>query len=327
MSSGRTPRVSIGLPVYNGEDYLAEAMDSILAQTSPDFELVVSDNASTDGTSEICRTYAARDPRVRVSRNERNLGAAPNYNRSFALSRGAYFKWMAHDDLLEPTFLERCSAALDADPDAILCQSLVRFIDAEGRSLGIYDSGLRGAGSPRASDRFAALALSSHACTDFFGLIRRSALEGSRLHGSYNGHDRAFLAELALRGRLIQVREPLQLVREHPGRYSQAVHRPAERLAWHDASRAGRLSFPAWRLYAEYARMVGREVREPVERLRCYGLLLRWPLRHWNWARLIVDVVAALAPGALAGAEGWKQRFFEPAPRHRLDREDGAPQR
>jgi glycosyltransferase involved in cell wall biosynthesis len=324
MTSERTPRVSIGMPVYNGEDYLAAAIDSILSQTWSDFELVVSDNASTDGTGDICRVYAEKDGRVRVHRNERNLGAAPNYNRTFALSRGTYFKWAAHDDLIEPTYLERCVAALDAEPDAVLCQTLVRYVDDGGGSLGIYDSGLRGAASPRASERFATLVLSSHACTDFFGLIRRSALEGSLLHGSYNGHDRAFLAEMALRGRLIQVREPLQLVREHPSRYTQSAHRPAERLAWHDASLAGRRSFPAWRLYTEYARMVGREVRDPRERLRCYGHLVRWLPRHWNWARLVVDLIAAFAPGFLWRAERFKQRVFAPAPRHRLDGGDGA---
>src|SRR3982751_485615 len=101
-----TPKVSIGLPVYNGELHLALALDSILAQTYGDFEIVISDNGSTDGTESICRRYAAADPRIRYERNETNRGAAWNYNHVFELSRGEYFKWMAHDDLIEPNYLE-----------------------------------------------------------------------------------------------------------------------------------------------------------------------------------------------------------------------------
>ena len=99
------PRVSIGLPVYNGELFLENALDSILSQTYSDFELIISDNASDDKTEEICRSYAARDKRVRYSRNAHNLGAAPNYNRVYHLARGRYFKWASHDDVLAPEFL------------------------------------------------------------------------------------------------------------------------------------------------------------------------------------------------------------------------------
>src|SRR3954470_1068595 len=97
--SERRPRVSIGLPVYNGQRFLAPAVSSLLAQTFADFELVICDNASTDDTEAICRRFAERDPRVRYHRNEQNVGAAPNFNRALALSTGQYFKWAAHDDL------------------------------------------------------------------------------------------------------------------------------------------------------------------------------------------------------------------------------------
>ena len=86
-------RVSIGLPVYNGEKYLEQALISILSQTYTDFELIISDNASTDRTQAICREYAAKDPRIRYYCNEENLGAAPNHNRVFELASGEYFKW------------------------------------------------------------------------------------------------------------------------------------------------------------------------------------------------------------------------------------------
>src|SRR5215471_14033382 len=100
-------RVSLGLPVYNGQRYLAGAIQAILDQTFSDFELIICDNASTDETESICRDLAARDPRVRYHRNPANIGAAPNFNKTFELSTGEYFKWLAHDDLHEPTYLQR----------------------------------------------------------------------------------------------------------------------------------------------------------------------------------------------------------------------------
>ena len=114
------PRVTIGLPVYNGQNYLVETLESLLAQTYTDFELVISDNASTDRTEAICRQYAAGDARIRYYRNDENIGASANYNRAFELGRGEYFKWAAHDDLLAPTYLERCVEVLDANPDVVL---------------------------------------------------------------------------------------------------------------------------------------------------------------------------------------------------------------
>ena len=95
----KVPRVSIGLPVYNGENYMAAAIDSLLAQTFTDFELIISDNASTDATEQICRDYAHRDGRIRYYREEVNRGAAWNFTHTFELARGEYFKWHAHDDL------------------------------------------------------------------------------------------------------------------------------------------------------------------------------------------------------------------------------------
>ena len=93
------PRVSIGLPVYNGQEFLEETLHSILNQTFNDFELIICDNASTDRTAEICRSFAKRDRRIRYYRNEINLGAAKNFNGVFFLARGEYLKWSDNDDL------------------------------------------------------------------------------------------------------------------------------------------------------------------------------------------------------------------------------------
>ena len=94
------PRVSIGLPVHNGEELLPEALDSILTQTFEDFEVVISDNASTDATPDLSRAYVQRYERIRYERSDVQIPISRNFDRAFRLSRGRYFKWQAHDDLL-----------------------------------------------------------------------------------------------------------------------------------------------------------------------------------------------------------------------------------
>ena len=133
------PCVSIGLPVYNGEKFLKETLDSILAQTFEDFELIISDNASTDRTEEICKEYAAKDRRIRYYRNKENLGAGWNNNRVFELCTGEYFKWNAHDDVCAPEFLERCIKVLVQDPTVVLCYPKVTVIDEQGKFVRNWD--------------------------------------------------------------------------------------------------------------------------------------------------------------------------------------------
>jgi glycosyltransferase involved in cell wall biosynthesis len=310
------PLVSVGLPVFNGEALLEEAIRSVLGQTMDDLELILCDNASTDRTAEICRDCAASDPRVRYYRNARNLGAAPNYNLAFAHARGRHFKWLAHDDRMLPSFLEKTCRVLEQRSDAVLCHSVVAYVDAGGERLGLYDSQLARADSQSASERFAWMVLRSHSCVDFFGLIRREALRDSLLHGSFHGADRALLAQLALRGRLVQLPAPLVEMREHPDRYTRALRRSRDRAAWHDSARVGRASFPTWRLYCEYLKLVGRERLTPQERARCYRVLAGWWVRNWNAARALVDLLALAVPGAPGHAEQLKVRLFGTAPGH-----------
>ena len=134
-SAGPRPLVSIGLPVYNGERYLEQAIDTILAQTFQSWELIVSDNASNDRTEEICRGYMAREPRIRYHRQERNIGIARNFNAVIDMARADYFKWHAHDDLCAPTLVERCVEALEANPTASAAFTKTVRIDAEGATI------------------------------------------------------------------------------------------------------------------------------------------------------------------------------------------------
>jgi glycosyltransferase involved in cell wall biosynthesis len=317
-SAAKVPLVSVGLPVFNGEAFLEDAIRSVLAQKLDDLELILCDNASHDRTAEICRDYEARDSRIRYFRNARNLGAAANYNLAFSHARGHYFKWLAHDDRMLPSFLSKAYRVLEERTDAVLCNTVVSYIDSTGAQIGLYDSKLAGADAYSPSARFAWMVLRSHTCVDFFGLIRRETLQDSLLHGAFHGADRALLAQLSLRGRLIQLPAPLLAMREHPNRYTRSQRRSADRAAWHDSTQAGQASFPTWRLYGEYLKLVRREALTPEERSRCYGVLARWWAYNWNAARAVVDLVAVAVPGAPAQAERLKNRLFGVAPGHLL---------
>jgi glycosyltransferase involved in cell wall biosynthesis len=273
------PKVSIGLPVYNGEAYLKDTLASILEQTYQNFELIICDNASTDQTEAICTHYAARDPRIRYYRQAQNVGATANFNRSFELARGVYFKWAAHDDLLEPTYLEKCVAVLERMPDAVLCQSLVKIIEDRGECLEEYDHTAFGTDSPKASVRLAAR-LRPHDTQEVFGVIRSDVLRRTRLIGYHLGGDRTLLIELALLGRFALVPEPLFLNREHPRRFKRQHRYPSSELAWYTPDKARRGKFSGWRmlrtwiLYGTSVRSVHRRVEKLPERLRCYRQLL-----------------------------------------------------
>ena len=129
------PTVSIGIPVFNGARYLGEALDSLLSQTYTDFEIVISDNASTDTTATLAREYARKDKRIRYTRHERNIGAYLNFSHVFRLARGKYFKWAAADDLCDRFFLERCVAILESDTTILGCYTRTAKIDSTGKRL------------------------------------------------------------------------------------------------------------------------------------------------------------------------------------------------
>ena len=308
------PLVSLGLPVYNGENFIEAAIDSILKQTFADFELIISDNASTDRTAAICRGYAERDCRVRFYRNERNLGSAPNFNRTFELASGKYFKWMAYDDVLAPDFLAMSVAALEADPEAILCYSAVDIIDSRGDVLYTDGNHLPALEGAQASKRFGSMILPHQPCWAIFGLIRTEALRGSSLMQSYTGADRALLVELALRGRFVHVAKPLFGNRDHPQRYERTSRFPPEgAAAWWDTRRAGEFIPPFWTLYKDYWRMVTRRVPAPAERLRCYGHLLRWLGIKRHLGLLAADFLGIIDPRLFTAARAAKRRLLGPS--------------
>lgn len=272
--SKQKPRLSIGLPVFNGENYLEAALDSILGQTYSDFELIISDNDSTDRTEEICRAYAARDPRIRYYRNEVNIGGGRNFNRVFELARAEYFKWHAHDDVLAREYLEKCIAVLESDPSLLLVHSKTARIEEDGVVVGNFDHQMKiDAGRPR--DRFRSFVMERHIGSEQFGILRAEALKATPGMGNYVGCDRNLFAELALRGPWRTVPEHLFLRRQHRDAGTNIWPVPA-RLVWYEPGKKGRINFPHCREVYEHFKCIVRVPLSWFEKLRCLAIITRY---------------------------------------------------
>ena len=237
-----SPRVSICMPVFNGENFIEEALDSISQQDFEDYELIVTDNASTDATEAIVRRYAASDKRIRYFRNEINIGAAENYNLGFSHARGDYIKWAAHDDMLGPDFLKKMVRILDDDPTVSIAFARVQSIDEGGRAVGIPDRWVMCEQlDERPEARFLAALTSSGGCYPIFGLFRGQQLSCSSLHSSnYYGSDHALIAEMMLFGKLRIDETAVFLNRAHSER-SVTISDPRKRARWQNRS-AGRFA-------------------------------------------------------------------------------------
>jgi glycosyltransferase involved in cell wall biosynthesis len=285
------PRVSIGIPVYNGADTLAAALDSLLAQTFADFEVIIADNASTDGTPAICQDYAARDPRIHYHRNAENLGAAGNFNRVLELARGAYFKWFAHDDLLAPQYLERCLRAFDESDESFVLVHPGRRVMAHDGTLLERDPYLI---SGRAEDESSyddlsfprLMTVCGSRCPIFvFGLMRTEVVRRTRGMGNYIAADLVFVAEMRLRGRFRAVAGDLFFQRLHaPTPDVLARTRHGGDVAWFDPRRRRRWVFPETRLLGEMSRAIRGAPIPLLDKLRDHvalGLHVRTRAHRW----------------------------------------------
>lgn len=310
-------RLTIGLPVHNGERRLARAIETILAQTFADFRLIILDNASTDRTAEIARHYVHRDRRVVYRRNQRNLGAAPNFNRAFELSRTTYFKWAAHDDELMPTYLEKCVRALDAEPEAVLAHTHVREVNDAGSVVRTYEPIGDAVGSPIRSRRFASRITYRGWCTEIFGVIRAETLTGSMMIASFAGSDLSLITELCLRGRFIIIPEPLFVHCVHSACYSTAVLNEMSTssgsqriMAWWDTSKkAERWQMHWWMFFFAYFRTINRNIDGWPTRLRYYLIALRWLTIRNNCLDLAKDLIGAVSPLLLERAMRLRRRL------------------
>lgn len=267
------PRVSIGLPVYNGENYLEAAVESILRQDFGDFELIVSDNGSDDATQAICLRFAELDSRVRYYRSDTNRGAAWNYNRTFELARGEYFKWQAHDDLCLPGFLRSCLEVFDsAPPSVVLVYPKTEIIDSNGNALAQHVAETIDTRDENPHIRLGRVLKNLNMACAVFGLMRSSALQQTRLIDRFIASDYVLLAELAMLGELREVPQTLFLRRLHPRISTYASRNPTQLLQWFDPSqrRHRRWVSPMMWLGVEYLRSARRIPLGRFERFRCY---------------------------------------------------------
>lgn len=292
-------KLTVGLPVYNGENYLADALQAILTQSFTDFQLVVSDNASTDATESIIRQMTKDDPRVVYLRQPVNLGAAPNYNITFETSEPSdYFVWISHDDVPHERYFEACVKALDADPAAVVAFSTTRRIGTEGEEILILPPRTR-LTSPVVSDRFAEAIRQDTSPHPFFGVMRKTVLARTHLHGSYLGSDRALLAEMAVQGRYIEIPETLFDIRwHHQKSTAQPFTRDTKtkrytRDVWFDSSNEGKIRLPRWIRFGAYSRAVTTAPVSASEKVQSFGELARW-LGVWgNSKALIYEIMIA----------------------------------
>jgi glycosyltransferase involved in cell wall biosynthesis len=297
------PRVSIGLTVYNGEEFLNETVDSFLTQSFADFELIISDNASTDRTQEIARAYTGKDERVRYYRSERNLGLAWNHNRVIALARGQYFKWAAADDVCRSDYLRRCVEVLDQDSTVVLAYPKTQFVDSAGMPLDIHDPGWD-LQSTDAHERLRYVIFAEHWANAVVGLIRSCALRKTRLLPGYHGGDYRVLGELSLLGRFYEIPEYLFQRRLHPNALSQhravGVNRDANWLAQYWKGDGASLSLPFWSLsFDRFRTIVGSQlpVRQKLSLVRCLFRHVRWR-RQRLWKELLAAAATSLSSRA-----------------------------
>ncbi len=299
-SDPQIPTISIGVPVYNGENYLADLLDSLLNQTFTDLEIVICDNASTDRTAEICAEFARRDPRIRYYRNDRNIGPLNNYNRVFHLSRGKYFCWMAHDDFLDRTDLEKRVRVLELNDDVVHCISDVEYIGPDGRPLAFdpirkrHICGPDGQAAPifprhvaTQSDpvaRFADLLARSDGVYES-GLVRRDMMAKTSLQKDFYGNGVIWQMELALKGRFFMVNEKLFYRRFHPNAsFFVPPDRKDDWVAQGAQGATKRRLIRFTRFTRSYLEVIWQSTTlTPWQRLQCYGHVLRhtiaWVIR------------------------------------------------
>lgn len=291
----KKPRVSIGLPVFNGERFLEETLDSILAQTFSDFELIISDNASTDKTREICERYTAQDERVKYFRSAQNLGVAPNYNRAFTLSSGEYFKWADYDDPLAPDFILRCVEVLDNHPEVAVCFPKAKFIDENGTFLNDYDP-LPDTTSPEPHVRFGKLLLEhDHRLAQASGMMRSDLVRKTILHGSYPCSDEVLMAHMSLLGSYYEIPERLFYLRYHPYMSSKGVlASERSRVLFFDSSLKDQAVLIKWLYFKDCFRAINHSPIGIYQRMRCYPYVIRWATKPQNFKSLMKDILLGI---------------------------------
>ncbi|WP_019140752.1 glycosyltransferase family 2 protein [Noviherbaspirillum massiliense] len=288
----RARKVVIGLPVYNGQKYIGAAIESHLSQSFGDFDLVISDNGSTDATPDICDDYAGKDSRVKYLRSPQNRGILWNHRRVMEAisSPDQYFRWAGGDDILEQGLLEGMVQVLDRRPEVVAVMPNTRNIDELGQIIGSMDRSLD-VQSPDVFERAHKILMADYQHVVAYGLLRASTLKQMRTGPNYVGWDEIFIWELGLRGKIVHMPGPALLRRFHRGSISR-VKTVKEMRKWvePDAKGAG-MNFPHWTWTYERVRALLGAPVSGRDRLRIARLLARDV--RWRRVKLARDVTQA----------------------------------
>jgi glycosyltransferase involved in cell wall biosynthesis len=267
---------------------LEQSLKSLLAQTHSDFVLIISDNASTDGTAEICHRYAAADSRIKYYRNEKNIGNPGNFNRVFELTTTRYLKWSTADDFWQPTFLEEALRLMEADSSIALCYPQAVLVNAEGGDPQNFDDVLNLVQEDPA-DRFLALIRNIKLAHQHLGIIRMSYLRQTHLLGTHVASDINLLAELALYGKVVELPQRLFFRRFHKDSGSWKRNDDAHQARRYYASGDARYKRAKWRSHLAFFSAVGRSPLPLNSKVRLYSALLRRML--WDRQTLFHELV------------------------------------
>ncbi len=280
-------RIGIGLPVYNGAQYLEETLASVLGQTCDDFDLIISDNASTDRTEEICRDYAARDSRIHYLRHAVNLGASRNYTACFQPSEHELFRWQNADDPIERNLLELCVKTLDENPAAVLVYGKTKIIDQHGDLVKLYDDRLdlrEDSGYERFTRCLGSIGLSNV----LYGLMRRESLAKTALLESYIASDINLIAELTLYGQFHEIPEYLFSRRMHTEASSwDRSDTEGQKTFWDPSKR--KLVLQTWRSVYAYFSAVARAPLSIKEKKQLFFFLSK--IAYWEKAPMASEAI------------------------------------
>ncbi|MGH8543704.1 MAG: glycosyltransferase family 2 protein [Gammaproteobacteria bacterium] len=283
------PRVSVGMPVYNGEKFIRESIASILGQSFRNLELIICDNASTDATERICREFATKDRRLRYYSSTANIGVTENYNKVFHYARGDYFKWASCNDVCAQDFIYRCVGVLDRRPDVVLCYPKTGLFDTEITDAENYEDNLDLQEEDPPS-RFLHLIERMGLNNAMNGVIRSEVLGRTLLHKPFAGSDVNLMAELTLFGKFVEVPERL-FYRRMTAEASARLGGEKEMQQYLWPQRRNAMLFRTWKSLWEYFAAVLRSPLAHRDRYSLYLKILRW-LRWSRW-QLIREVISA----------------------------------
>ena len=281
------PLVTVGMPVYNSERYIAQSIDSLLAQTYKDFILLISDNASTDGTAELCQSYVQKDSRVKYYRNPVNIGMTGNFNRVFELTRSKYLKWSTADDYWAPEMLADAGEVMEVNPSVVVCYPRVIVVDAEGKEQGRFEDEMNLMQEDPAQ-RFLALVRNIKLVNHHLGLLRTEAVGRTRLFGKHIAADKGFLAELSLYGKFFELPKYQFYRRFHAESSSWKRGSEEQQARRFLASHVRKVPFNAWRFHGTFGGAVLRSPLGIVAKINLLGSVAKW--MYWDRGELIDEL-------------------------------------